>query len=80
MTALLFLTVVLAWGFSWFAIALQLGTVPPEVSIFWRFLLAAIIMWLGLLLTGRYRPASWAHHRWFALLGLTQFGLNFVLI
>lgn len=80
MTALLFATVVLAWGFTWFAITLQLGSVPPEVSIFWRFALAAAVMWAGLLLTGRFKPASWRQHRWFALLGLTQFGLNFVLI
>ncbi len=79
MTALLFAIVTLAWGFSWFAIKLQLG-VPPEVAIFHRFVLAAVLLWLGLLVTGRFRPARLEQHRWFAVLGATLFGLNFLLI
>jgi drug/metabolite transporter (DMT)-like permease len=79
-TALLFGTVVFAWGFTWFAITQQLGVVPPEVSIFWRFAVAAAVMWLGLLVTGRLHPVPWRRQGWLALLGLTQFALNFLLI
>jgi drug/metabolite transporter (DMT)-like permease len=59
---------------------LQLGSVPPEVSVTWRFLLA------GLFMTGwcvirreRLRGYTAAEHLMFALLGLTLFSVNFVL-
>jgi drug/metabolite transporter (DMT)-like permease len=80
MTALLFVLVILAWGFSWFAIKLQLGPVPPEVAIFHRFVLAAVLLGLGLAVTRRFRPARLSQHRRFAVLGATLFGLNFLLI
>src|SRR5690606_7555470 len=35
---------VLVWGFSWSDVKLQLGTVAPEVSVFWAFVLAAAVM------------------------------------
>ncbi len=37
----LYLVTVLVWGSTWIAIEFQLGTVAPEVSIFYRYLLAA---------------------------------------
>lgn len=80
MTAVLYLVMVVAWGFTWFAIKLQLGPVPPEISICYRFALAAALLWAGLALSGRLRAVRPAQHRWFALLGATLFGLNFILI
>ncbi|WP_207459677.1 DMT family transporter [Azospirillum sp. SYSU D00513] len=80
MTAILFAAVVAAWGFTWFAIKMQFGPVPPEVSILWRFLLAAAVLWAGLALTGRLRRVRLRQHLWFAALGLCLFGVNFVLI
>ncbi|WP_413206352.1 DMT family transporter [Rhodospirillum sp. A1_3_36] len=80
MNALLFATVVFTWGFTWFAVHLQLGTVPPEVSIFWRFLAAGTLLGLWLAATGRLRRAKLADHRWFAAMGLCLFGGNFLLI
>lgn len=80
MSALLFATVVFCWGFTWYAIVLQLGVVAPEVSIVWRFLLAAATLWAGLALSGRLKRARPAQHLWFAAMGLTLFGLNFLLV
>ena len=80
MTALLYATVVLCWSFTWYAIKMQFGVVPAEVSILWRFGSAAAIMWLGLIVSGRLRRVPPARHVWFALTGLSLFGLNFVLI
>jgi len=80
MTAILFGSLVIAWGLTWFAIKLQIGPVPTEVSICYRFLLAAVVLWAGLALTGRLRRVRLAQHGWFALLGISLFGLNFVLI
>lgn len=78
MQTLLFTTVALAWGFTWYAIHLQLGPTPDVVSIFWRFVVAAGIMWLGLAVTGRARAAPLKRHFWFAALGITLFSGNFL--
>lgn len=43
----------LIWGTTWFAITLQLGTVDPIASVVWRFGLAAIVLFVGCLVTGR---------------------------
>jgi hypothetical protein len=48
---LLFVLVVVSWGFSWYAIKLQLGDVDPSVSVFWRFFLAALFLGAGLLVS-----------------------------
>jgi drug/metabolite transporter (DMT)-like permease len=78
MTVLLYLVLVIAWGFSWYAIKLQLGVVAPEVSVCYRFALAALVLWAGLAITGRLQRAQWVDHRRFALMGLFLFGLNFM--
>ena len=39
--ALLYATVVLIWGSTWFVITYQLGTVAAEVSVAYRFGLAS---------------------------------------
>jgi drug/metabolite transporter (DMT)-like permease len=80
MPAVLFLTVSLTWGLTWYAIRLQLGATPAVVSAFWRFALAAACMWPVLVATGRARRAAPRQHLWFALLGLTLFSGNFLLI
>ena len=40
----LYAITVLSWSGSWYALKLQVGVVPVQVSLFWRFLLAASIM------------------------------------
>ena len=70
---------VLAWGFSWYAIKLQVGSVPPEVSVFWRFVLAAAVtMGWAMLRGARLRFAPKTHLR-FAALGALIFSTNFTL-
>ena len=78
MNALLFSFVVVIWGLTWYAIKLQLGATPAEVSIFWRFFLSATIFWAGLAATGRLRRAPLRGHVWFAALGLVLFSGNFL--
>ncbi len=78
MTSLLFGIVVLAWGFTWYAIRLQLGETPADVSIFWRFALAAGVLWLWLVASGRIAPSRLSRHKWFAGLGMTLFSANFL--
>jgi drug/metabolite transporter (DMT)-like permease len=40
----LFLICVAIWGSTWIAITFQLGSIPPAASVFYRFLLAALIL------------------------------------
>jgi drug/metabolite transporter (DMT)-like permease len=74
----LYLATVLIWGSTWFAIKLQLGVVPPAVSVSWRFLAAAAIL-LGYAVVRRLPLRFSARdHLWIALQGLLLFCLNYV--
>lgn len=75
----LYVITVAIWGSTWLAITFQLGTVPPSVSVVWRFalstlMLLAYVVWKRLPL--RFRPRD---HVWMALQGLFLFGINYVL-
>ena len=75
----LYATVIVAWGFSWIAMHYQVGVVAPEVSVVWRFLLAAPLMFaLALARSERLRFGPRDH---LALLGLgiALFCTNFAL-
>jgi hypothetical protein len=52
-SATLYLASVLIWGSTWYAIKFQLGVVAAEVSLVYRFALAAVILLLFCLLSGR---------------------------
>lgn len=75
-----FLSCVLIWGSTWIAIRYQLGMVPPEWSIVYRFTLAALITAIYLSLK-RIRPAATGRqHVLLMLYGLFQFCLNFIFV
>ena len=40
----LYLTTVLVWGSTWLLINFQLGTVAPEVSVVYRYAIAAVLL------------------------------------
>ncbi len=75
----LYATTVFCWGTSWIALKAQVGVVAPEVSILWRFLLAALLMWGWVLARGERVRFSGADHIRFAAAGLCLFSLNFTL-
>ncbi|ACS86200.1 DMT family transporter [Musicola paradisiaca] len=77
MNSLLYCSVVLIWGTTWIAISLQQGSVPAEVSIFWRFACASALSMAFLLLTRRLKPLSLSGHLLCMLQGVTVFGMNF---
>jgi drug/metabolite transporter (DMT)-like permease len=75
----LYASSVLIWGTTWLAITFQLGIVPVEVSVAYRFALAALIL-LGYCGVRRLPMRfSLADHRFMALQGLFLFGLNYLL-
>ncbi len=77
--ATLYSLTVLIWGSTFFAIEFQLGVVPPEVSVVYRYSAAALLLFTWCYL--RDLPLRFAvrHHAWFMLLGLLLFGLNYIL-
>ncbi len=78
MNTLLYLAVVLIWGTTWIAIALQQeGSVAIPVSIGYRFLLSAAVMWLVLLALRRLRAITLQDHLFCMLQGCCVFGFNF---
>lgn len=75
----LYVLTVLIWGSTWLAIEYQLGVVAPEVSVFYRYVLSALLLfaWCAARDRNLRFPAS-AHFR-FVLLGLLLFGLNYII-
>lgn len=75
-----FLACVLIWGSTWIAIRYQLGVVPPEWSIVYRFGLATLCL-MVIVIIRRIKPsATLRQHGMLMLYGLFQFSLNFVFV
>lgn len=78
MTMPLYALVVLIWGSTWIALKMQLGAVPVELSIAYRFGLAALVLFAWLLLTRQWRVPRGAAVPRVLGQGLCLFSLNFV--
>lgn len=74
---LLYGATVLIWGSTWYAIKLQLGTVEPDLSVAYRFLLAAAGLLAFCLATGRSLRFAPRHHIFIAAQGFFLFSLNY---
>jgi len=74
----LYLSAVLIWGSTWFAIKFQLGVVAAEVSLVYRFGMAAIILLLFCVFSGRRLKYSASQHGFIALQGLFLFSSNYL--
>ncbi len=75
----LYLVSVCIWGSTWLAIKFQLGVVPPDVSVAWRFGLASLILMVWSLLKRLPLRYDARAHAWLALQGLLLFGSNYVM-
>jgi drug/metabolite transporter (DMT)-like permease len=76
----LFAIASLIWGSTWLAITFQLGVVAPEASVVYRFALAAAMLALWCLGTGRSLRFPLRDHAWLAAQGTFLFGLNYVCV
>jgi drug/metabolite transporter (DMT)-like permease len=82
MTALdaaLYAGLVLSWGFSWLGVHYQIGVVSPEVSLVWRFGLAAPLMLAIAAMRGETLRYGLRQHGIFMLFGFFLFSMNFLL-
>lgn len=75
----LYVTVVFSWGVSWIALKSQLGVVAPEVSLVWRFVLAAAIMLAWVAWRGERMRFGRTDHLRFAAAGTLMFSINFLM-
>ena len=79
-TSTLYLSTVLIWGSTFFAIKFQLGEVPTEVSVAYRFALAALILITWCWLRRLPMRFGFRQHLWMLAQGLTLFGLNYLVV
>jgi len=77
---ILFSIPTLIWGSTWLAITFQLGIVDPLVSVFYRFLLAAIILFVYCSLVKMNLKYNAKQHFFMALQGTFLFGINYWLV
>jgi drug/metabolite transporter (DMT)-like permease len=77
---LLFAIASLIWGCTFWAITLQLGDVPPAVSVVYRFALASATLFAYCLLRrgGPRLSLPWRTHRWMMLQGFLTFCLSYI--
>lgn len=76
----LFVTASLIWGSTWYAITLQFGAVAAEVSVAYRFALAAVLFAVWCKATSRSLAFSARQHVDIAAQGAFLFGLNYVAV
>jgi drug/metabolite transporter (DMT)-like permease len=76
----LFFACVAIWGSTWLAITFQLGSVAPEASVFYRFLLASLILFVYCRARGLKLAYNARQHVWLAAQGLTMFSASYVLV
>lgn len=72
-----YLATVLIWGSTWYAIKMQLGTVAPDLSVAYRFIIASTVLIAFCLATGRSLRFAPRHHIYIAAQGLFLFCLNY---
>jgi len=75
---LLYVVTVLVWGTTWIAIEFQIGDVAPEVSVFYRYLFAAVLLFGWCLLRNLQLRFNLRAHSRFVLFGLLLFSLNYI--
>ncbi|MBS0271699.1 MAG: DMT family transporter [Proteobacteria bacterium] len=78
MNLFLYIMTVFVWGSTWLAINYQIGAVPTEVSIFYRFSLAAFLIFCWCFFKRTRLKFSWKTHLFFIAQGLFQFSLNYL--
>ncbi len=76
----LYLASVFIWGSTWIVITFQYGSVAPEVSVAYRFWLAALMLMAWSAVTKSRLRFTLKEHAWLALQGALLFGINYVCV
>src|SRR5690348_16447960 len=75
--ALLYLGTILIWGSTWFVIRFQMGVVAPQISVGYRFAIAAILLFGWCRLQGLKTRFTLQDHFFMMLQGIFLFCLNY---
>lgn len=78
MNIFLYLMTVIVWGSTWFAITFQLGSIPIQLSIFYRFALAAILLFVWCFYKKLSLKFSLKNHLFFLAQGFFLFSMNYL--
>ncbi|MBC7714239.1 MAG: DMT family transporter [Rhizobacter sp.] len=77
---LLFSVCSLIWGTTWFVIKFQIDSTSPVAGVFYRYVLAAVMMFaINILFIKKTLRYPLANHKFFLLQGLFNFCLNYIL-
>ncbi len=76
----IFLGCVAIWGSTWLAITFQLGKVAPEASVFYRFALAALLLFIYCRARGLSLAFSRRQHLALAGQGVLMYGVSYILV
>ena len=75
---ILFIVTLFCWSPTWYVIKFQLGYVDPLLSVFYRFLIAAIIIFVYLIYKKKNLKFSLNQHVWFLFFGVCLYSLNYI--
>ncbi len=78
MNILLYILTVGVWGSTWFAITYQIGVVPIDLSIFYRFGLASFLIFGWCFFKRHSLKFSWKTHLFFMAQGFFLFSMNYM--
>jgi len=76
----LFAACVAIWSTTWLAITFQLGTVAPEVSVAWRFMLAGLAVGAACRARGTSLRLTRAEHVAMAFMGVTMYSAGYICV
>ncbi len=79
-STLLYVATVLIWGSTWLAIEFQIGVVAPEVSLVYRFVIAALLMWGFCLWRGIDMRINGMNSVFLVVLAACNFGFNYLIL
>ncbi len=76
----LYFSAVFIWGSTFFAIKFQLGEIPSELSIAYRFAIASLILFGWCFIKGLPLRFNLIQHLWMSFQGVFLFSLNYLVI
>lgn len=79
-STVLYIVTVMIWGSTWLAIEFQLGVVAPEVSLVYRFSIAALLMWGYCIVKKLPMQFEGKNHLFFMALACCNFGFNYLIL
>ena len=74
---ILFTVTLFCWSPTWYIIKFQLGFVDPLVSVFYRFIIASLIIFLYLVIKKKSLKFSFNQHIWFLIFGTCLYSINY---